>query len=423
MKKLLVLVLILFYTTVSGQILETIGAGVVDFLLSSPSTANKMNTDQQIALSLVGGLLNKAGNRKHDLNVAEAGQTQITLNTDSGQQIQLAMDTNGSVFAISNGIIYPIGQNVVSQAKEYVLNQQPGYMDYVKNNSNLDHKLMLPDFDHFTLKSKWDINIPSEVIEAKYHKNATVSDIVNKYNIRKNQLFFYKLGGQPLFLVDCESCKKMLEDKRKFDWKWDGSQQAKLFSGMGISGFTLRGGFLMIANIKHTPRGMFTAGWFIDSNGNHDAEFSEYQDIRRNFYSDESFVIACGLYNNHNYYAELKIYDQASGKLIHRKKYPKTYPGAAEINMSFIKQSFNPGIYTYTVFLKRVFTQHLLETFSDKFQILSSENVKTEISKRPLSSNTSSSKDDSISELIQLLKEGKISEETFKISMEALEAN
>lgn len=54
MKKFIFVLIILTSSVVilSGQTIETVGAGVAEFLLSSPKTANKMNHDQQIALAL-----------------------------------------------------------------------------------------------------------------------------------------------------------------------------------------------------------------------------------------------------------------------------------------------------------------------------------------------------------------------------------
>jgi hypothetical protein len=74
MKKIFLVFYITLLTTsfLFSQQLETIGAGVAEFLLSSPSTANKMNADQQIALSIIGKLLETAGQRKHEINVAKA---------------------------------------------------------------------------------------------------------------------------------------------------------------------------------------------------------------------------------------------------------------------------------------------------------------------------------------------------------------
>ncbi len=431
MKKLLVLVLILFYSNVSGQALETIGSGVVDFLLSSPSTANKMNTDQQIALSIIGGLLGKAGQMKHDTNVAKAGQTQITLNTNSGQQLQLAMDTNGNVFAISNGIIYPINQNVVNQAKTYILNQQPGYMDYV-NKSNSNMQLILPDYNVAVLRKTWDKEKELEIIPVEYHKRPYTSDILNKYDVNIEDLFIKGKKG-PIFLYEDDFYNKFINNKKRFK-KNAGKLTTAIVGNSGnliivktkppLFSTVFSERQLYIAKVSTHSRGVFTSRWYNDVNSNNQPEFDEFQDIRRNFYQYESFLLTFGLFSHHNYFSKLKIIDQSSGKMIYSDSISKndTAEGMDSGFFSFSQDYFNPGIYTYYITLIREDTGEELDTIIDKFQILPSDNVKTEISNKPLQSNTISSKDGSINELIKLLKEGKISEETFKVSMETLNA-
>ena len=59
------------------QELKDISAGVIDFLLSSPKSVNRMNTDQQIALDIIGNLLKTAQERKHEINVAPSWKNQL----------------------------------------------------------------------------------------------------------------------------------------------------------------------------------------------------------------------------------------------------------------------------------------------------------------------------------------------------------
>lgn len=429
MRKILILLLIISFSTISAQTLETIGAGVAEFLLSSPSTVDKMSSDQRIALSLIGGLLDRSGQRKHDTNVATAGKTQISLNTDSGQQIQLAMDTNGNVFALSNGIIYPIGSNVVNQAKEYVLNQQPGYMDYV-NKSNSNMQLILPDYNVTVLRNTWNKENVLNIIPVEYHKKPYTSDILNKYDVNVEDLFIKGKKG-PIFLYDDDFYDKYINNKKHYNkrmgklstaiWGEEGNLiEVQTKRPLTATTFSLRQ--LYIVKVSTHRRGVFTSRWYSDINSNNQLEFDEFQDIRRNFYQYESFMLTFGLFSHHNYYSELKIFEQASGKMIYSDNISKndTEEGMDSGYFSFLKDYFNPGIYTYYITLIREDTGEELCTFIDKFQILSSENVNKK-DKVTFQSTNTPTKNSAINELIQLLKEGKISEETFKISMEALD--
>lgn len=414
MKKLFILLLLIFYSTVSAQVWESIGAGVVNFLLSSPKSANAMNTDQQIALSLIGGLLNKAGDRKHDLNVAEAGKTQITLNTPSGQQIQLAMDTNGNVFAISEGILYPIGENVVKQAEEFVLNQQPGYMDFVRNKSENKNAIKLPDYNISVLQNSWDKEKPYTIIEPKANSKLYLSELLRKFDVNLDQLFFYGQNDEIIYLKNCHNCNTYLNNKKRFRAGDYGTTRIRADVWPYITQRQI-----LILNTPHTPRGTFIAGWFNDINQNSEGEFNEFQDVRRNYYQNESFIIVCGLYSNYDYTAEIKIYEQVTGKLVFKDKYSDNIASTTGFTFSYGENFFKPGIYTYYITLYRKDRFVELQKYSDKFQILTTTNLdKDPIVTSPI--NNSSNKSDAMSELIQLLKDGKISEETFRISMEAL---
>ena len=112
--------------TKNGTI-ETVGAGVIDFLLSNPKTANKLNATQETALSTLGDVLRIFGERKHQVNVANAGRDQIVINSNDGRQITVVADSQGNMYVLKDGVIYPIAQSLVNQAEDYTSNQ----LDYV----------------------------------------------------------------------------------------------------------------------------------------------------------------------------------------------------------------------------------------------------------------------------------------------------
>ena len=65
-----------------SQKIEDVGAGVIDFLLRNPKTANKMNSTETIALDIIGDLLKTQSERKYQLEYASAGSNQITINSN-----------------------------------------------------------------------------------------------------------------------------------------------------------------------------------------------------------------------------------------------------------------------------------------------------------------------------------------------------
>ena len=167
--------------------------------------------------------------------------------------------------------------------------------------------------------------------------------------------------------------------------------------------------------------------WVNDLNNNGFYVFDEFQDKRRNFYTNESFLIAAGFYSRHSYYMKLSILDQLTGKTIYTDNLENSGNKFDHGYFSFNSSKFNPGIYVYHISFINSSTNEVLDNVSDKFQILAlNQTEKVEEDKIPIiktESKESSSKAKMINDLIQLLKEGKISEETFKASMKALEKN
>jgi hypothetical protein len=110
-------ILTLFSSTLYSQKIEDVGAGVINFLLRNPKTANKMNTTEAVALDIIGDLLKTESQRKHQLEYASAGRNQVTINSNDGRQAQFVRSETGKVFLLIDGVIYPVATELVNQAK------------------------------------------------------------------------------------------------------------------------------------------------------------------------------------------------------------------------------------------------------------------------------------------------------------------
>lgn len=128
---ILILSILVFSTSYSlSQQLEDVGAGVIDFLLRNPKTANKMNSTETVALDIIGDLLKTQSQRKHQLKYASESRSQITINSNDGRQAQFVKDESGKVYVIIEGVISPVAEQLVNQAKnlekEYYENYSNG---------------------------------------------------------------------------------------------------------------------------------------------------------------------------------------------------------------------------------------------------------------------------------------------------------
>ena len=95
MKKVIILLLLsinIFAIEVFAQDLNKIGAAGIAFLIGNSKTSAGMSRDEKLAISLLGSFLNEKGNRQHELNVANAGKTEMVLQANDGTQIKLVRD-------------------------------------------------------------------------------------------------------------------------------------------------------------------------------------------------------------------------------------------------------------------------------------------------------------------------------------------
>lgn len=129
MKKILNIIFIISLFSVSySQNMEDIGAGVIDFLLRNPQTANRIDRSQSIALDIIGDLLRVEGDRKHQLEYASSGRNQITINTGNSNQAQFVRTVEDSIYLLVNDVIYPISQGLIHQAMEIENNSAENYL-------------------------------------------------------------------------------------------------------------------------------------------------------------------------------------------------------------------------------------------------------------------------------------------------------
>jgi hypothetical protein len=323
------------------------------------------------------------------------------------------MDANGNVYALSNGIIYPISQSIVNEAKEFVLNQRSGYMDYIKDTPTSNSKFMLPNFNINNLEYEWKKAQMYNFENIRSEKKIPIGDFVNLYG---DNIYIFRKG----------KFEQIMETRFAvfFSEKIIRKNKMKIHSDNGILIIGNRY-YLFTKFLKNQMRGSFTARWVKDFNNDGSYQFNEYEDKRRNFYENESFLIVARFTSPNQYSMKLSILNQLSGETVFSNKLEnlgKEYDqGYFNINSFF----FKPGIYSYYISFINTNTNEIMDNISDKFQILAlnQTNEDKNITTPPINQDTekSSSKEDMINELIQLLKDGKISEETFKASMKALE--
>jgi len=282
-----------------SQKFEEVGAGVIDFLLANPKTANKMEPSERVALDIISDLLRTQGQRKHEIEYATAGKDQITINTNDGRQAQFVKDASGNIFLVVDGVIHsnPIAPELINQASSIP-------------STSIDNVTLSP-YNLRDLESSFNHN-PKEDIRQSYRVQKGgeyLSDIAKKFDVPESDILF----------IYPESSKRERE-------MWE--------NGVKIS----KKFFLSILKGKYINEisTVFSYKWHQDLNNDGFLGFNEFNQIKRTFYNDEDFNIAIDYQTEKGFKGnlELKIFEDYTGKLIYKKEQivsngPRIYHGTS----------------------------------------------------------------------------------------------
>ncbi|MBU0711704.1 hypothetical protein KKA87_07255 [bacterium] len=325
----LLLFIFVFSTLSLSQDLEDIGAGVIDFLLKNPKTANKMSGTESVALDIIGDLLKTESERKHQLEYASAGRNQVTINSNDGRQAQFVKNESGKVYLLVDGVIYPIATELVNQAKGIDINVKS------HNNDDFDLNKLKSDYNgnktyNFNIKAafpfKWCDDLDEDgfigfhelkQIKKQYYDNENFQILVNletkdncnedliltiiddytgnhvfysKYEIPwkeyKNMLHYFKISsgilpiGKYIYkvkLVDRETSKVHNVFFDTFEI---------IIGNLETKEISFNETLYRQNNIHYsTPKGIFFSGNWIDKNKNNLKEFDEFLHFNEESYS------------------------------------------------------------------------------------------------------------------------------------------
>jgi hypothetical protein len=337
-----------------SQQIETIGAGVIDFLLTNPKTANQVNPTETAALKVIGNLLNISAERKHDLNVANAGRSEIVINTSTGAQATMYSDNQGNLYLLYNGKIYPISSTLVNQAR---------------NESKTINNATLSDYDLSELDKKLIVN--KEYVEYLIIDGETVNQIANKFNISTSDIYFKKLNNprQGEFFNAHQADEKF---SKKLHIEYYGKYKGYFYPSGWYPMYSTPYYTMYLNMYKTDIKETFTCNWAKDFN-NDGFQIDDFQNIKRSFYEGERIQFFMVYSSESSVTWQFEVYDNNTGKSI------LTDSGIGEKgarvfgkNYEYIK--FPPGIYLYTFRIDS--GDNKRSSKSEKFEILHSEQFK-----------------------------------------------
>jgi len=319
------------------------GKGIIDFLRTNPKTASRMNASEAAALNVISDVLRTSAKRKHDMNVANAGRTEIVINAGGNNRGTLYSDIQGNVYLLYNGTIYPISKDLVNQATSENSNLANGSNSRIKTNATL------PNYNLIALESEYQFK-KTKKVSTKMHffsngEQVTLCDIARRYDVPFSQLtiamYFprkknYYIHKRTKEINQLYNCQKRFIGRKNGTAHFSGDRyiaSAGLVVLVPIYGFSTE-----IVSV-------FTCNWVKDFDGK-GFDFNDFQGIKRSFQQDERITFIMGYTSGISGKWNLEAYDMSSGKQIFTKT------GIAESGGRIVWQNkgnekLHPGVYVY----------------------------------------------------------------------------
>jgi len=349
---------------------ETVAAGVIDFLLGNPKTANLMNPTQQLALGIVGNLFATQGQRKHEIDYATAGKSQMIINTNDGRQAQFVRDPSGNVYIVMNNTIYPVSPELINQAR--------GISPITSNirNTPLIEGATLSPYNLIDLENRFNSSPMVEINQDyKVKKGGEyLSSIARDLGVSKADIFYWKDLGGKSFL----GCRY---------WAWSGSNYVlrpmSEVRELWESRKKIRKGSLLRIvrkKYKNEVSAVFSYKWCQDLNHDGVLSFDEFNQVKRTFYDNEDFNIGIKYQTEKGFKGalEIKILEGNTGEFLTNEKVDIVSNGPMLRWKSIPKGTFPEGTYLTHVNLiggTQYFTTPLSSQI-EKFEIIKAPETK-----------------------------------------------
>ena len=391
--------LIFIFSNSYSQGWETMGKGVINFLLTNPKTANRTNATEAAALNVIGDLLSISAQRKHDINVANAGRSEIVINASGNNNATVYSDIHGNIYLLYNGTIYPVSAGLINQAKnEYetpsIKNATlPGYnLSTLKNEFESDRKVLTYKY---SATKRWERYYLSA-------SNESIGSIASKNDISKDDIYFqpymYSNGKTHYSTIKysiqdlVNTCGRTMVQSR-LD-KIYNSQKLLTKTSIGCDDFTNLGmnnrqafrfpdyrnfkpadGFAIYLYKKDkTPEytynfeivTIFTCNWAKDLNNN-GWDFNDFQGIKRSFGKNESLTFIVRYNSGSSGSWILEVYELSTGNIVLRDTGTVT-AGSYITWRSPASEKLHSGVFIYNFTMKSVDKVNVSK--SEKFEVL-----------------------------------------------------
>jgi len=411
-KKIMKKIFLIIFTLILGTNAESQSFGDIliaglDGILQTDNIDRKINNDQQILLGAISGLLKKKSSRDHELNIANAQSTSITLSGMNSQMSALnggilSRDLEGNIYFTLNGTTTKINQEVVERTKNFV--NTPEIKNSTLQSYNLNELKEEFNFEKektFIEKEEW-----YRYNSIRYANSVFLNTIVSKYNISKDDIYFmpyiynrkkkgieflsqkfsfsslfdkaysatvknrilkvynsqHKLNGQNEGCMDFTNSS--YTGKGGFKYYFTGFDKAKSASGFAI--FLHIKKQIPILSYKTKIVTTFTCNWSKDFEGN-GYDFTDFHGIKRSFKKNNEIQFVTGYTSEKKGSWKFDVYNNSNGSII------LTDSGLISEGANFIISNLSSenlpfGVYIYNITLNSYDNDKVSK--SEKFEII-----------------------------------------------------
>lgn len=354
MKKIILIVFTLILgTNMEAQSFGDILSASLDAIGQTQNINKKLNRDQQILLGAVSGLFRKTSAKEHDLNIANAGRTSVTLSgmSQGMQQFNggiLSRDLEGNIYFTLNGITTKISQAIVSRARKVVEGPMSkatleGYdMEELTRKYNKEYKewsveTIMVNKGEFAGDIIYPNADDSEIIKVKYYtiKKSGKEKVVNKGVLTEVPMYAFRRW----FRLKASSKRKYIIHK-------------KVNTNKIIAAFTYN--------------------WANDIAGD-GFGIDDFRGIKRSFIEGEKLMMTV-IYssNNDNSKIELGIHNSKNGERVFQESSVADKGGGMVWRQDITTEKILPGIYDIIVKMKDS-SGKVISSYREKFEILAKE--------------------------------------------------
>jgi len=333
---------------------KQVTAAVIDFLLRNPKTADKMKTHEKIALDIIGDLLTTQDQREHELGYATAGRSQLTINTTDSRQAQFVKDESGNIYLVLDGVVHPIAQELVNQAR---------------NIPTIENATLSP-YNLGGLESMFNSH-PMESVTYNYRAQKGgeyLSDIAKKFDVPASNVF-YKVDVTGDWAFKSKYVWRPIKERKKI---WENKKKISKRDRLWI----------VKEKYKNEISAVFSYKWHRDLNNDGVFNFNEFNQIKRTFYNDEDFNIGIHYQTEKGFTGnlEVKILEDNTGKLIWNEKTNITLSNGGPMisGHNIPARRFPIGIYLIHTNLNDDIISRTISSSSERFEIIQNPSKTTE---------------------------------------------